>query len=225
MVEACLPDYPPYGKRPLIDNRWFQTMCRDDVRLITDAVERIDGDKVVTRSGTEIAADVIALATGFKILQFLWPMDIIGRSGKTLREQWGVDDARAYLGVTVPDFPNFFIVNGPNTFAGHGGSAILATEFEVRYIMQAIQQLLVTQTAAWEVDQEVFLRYNNELDEALSHSIWSHGGMTNYFRNKTGRIVVSSPWKYVDFWEMTREFDPQDYHEVKVPSEAAEVTA
>ena len=225
LIEACLPDYPPYGKRPLIDNRWFQTMCRDDVRLITDAVERVDGDKVVTRSGTELAADVIALATGFKILQFLWPMDIIGKSGKTLREQWGVDDARAYVGVTVPDFPNFFIVNGPNTFAGHGGSAILATEFEVRYIMQAIRQLLVTQTAALEVDQEVFLRYNAKLDEALSHSIWSHDGMTNYFRNKTGRIVVSSPWKYVDFWEMTREFDPRDYHKVDGASEAEELTA
>ena len=225
LVEACLPDYPPYGKRPLIDNRWFHTMCRDDVQLITDAVDHIDGDKVVTRSGTEIAADVIALATGFKILQFLWPMDIIGRSGKTLREQWGVDDARAYVGVTVPDFPNFFIVNGPNTFAGHGGSAILATEFEVRYIMQAIRQLLVTQTAALEVDDDVFLRYNAELDEALSHSIWSHGGMTNYFRNNTGRIVVSSPWKYVDFWEMTREFDPREYHEVNVSSEAEELTA
>jgi 4-hydroxyacetophenone monooxygenase len=225
LIEACLPDYPPYGKRPLIDNRWFKTMCRDDVRLITDAVERVDGDKVVTGSRTEITADVIALATGFKILQFLWPMDIIGKSGKTLREQWGVDDARAYVGVTVPDFPNFFIVNGPNTFAGHGGSAILATEFEVRYIMQAIRQLLVTQTAALEVDEDVFLRYNAELDEALSRSIWSHGGMTNYFRNKTGRIVVSSPWKYVDFWEMTREFDPGDYHEVNVPSETAELTA
>jgi 4-hydroxyacetophenone monooxygenase len=127
--------------------------------------------------------------------------------------------------VTVPDFPNFFIVNGPNTFAGHGGSAILATELEVRYIMQAIRQLLVTQTAALEVDQEVFLRYNAKLDEALSHSIWSHHGMTNYFRNKTGRIVVSSPWKYVDFWEMTCEFDPRDYHQVNLPSEAEELTA
>jgi 4-hydroxyacetophenone monooxygenase len=91
--------------------------------------------------------------------------------------------------------------------------------------MQAIRQLLVTQTAALEVDQEVFLRYNAKLDEALSHSIWSHDGMTNYFRNKTGRIVVSSPWKYVDFWEMTREFDPRDYHKVDGASEAEELTA
>jgi 4-hydroxyacetophenone monooxygenase len=225
LLDACLPDYPPYGKRPLLDNRWFQTMCRDDVSLITDAVEHVDGDKVVTRSGTEIAADVIALATGFKVLQFLWPMDIIGKSGKPLREQWGVDDAKAYLGVTVPDFPNFFIVNGPNTNAGHGGSAIHATEFQVRYIMQAIRQLLVTPIGALEVDRDVFLQYNAELDEALAHCIWSHKGMTTYYRNDAGRVVVSSPWKYVDYWERTREFDPRDYHDGNVLSEAEELTA
>jgi 4-hydroxyacetophenone monooxygenase len=220
LVEACLPDYPPYGKRPLIDNRWFKTMCRDDVHLISEAVDHVVGDKVVSSSGAETAVDVIALATGFKILQFLWPMDIIGKSGETLREQWGVDDARAYLGVTVPDFPNFFIINGPNTFAGHGGSAIIATEFEVRYTMQAIRQLLVTQAVALEVDREAFLKYNADLDEALSRCIWSHQGMTNYFRNDAGRIVVSSPWKYIDFWDMTREFDPADYHEIEAPSRA-----
>jgi 4-hydroxyacetophenone monooxygenase len=225
LLDACLPDYPPYGKRPLLDNRWFQTMCRDDVSLITDAVQHVDGDKVVTRSGTEIAADVIALATGFKVLQFLWPMDIIGKSGKPLREQWGVDDAKAYLGVTVPDFPNFFIVNGPNTNAGHGGSAIHATEFQVRYIMQAIRQLLVTPIGALEVDRDVFLQYNAELDEALAHCIWSHKGMTTYYRNDAGRVVVSSPWKYVDYWERTREFDPRDYHDGNVLSEAEELTA
>ena len=154
------------------------------------------GGTVLLNRGAPAAADVIALATGFKVLQFLWPMDIIGKSGKTLREQWGVDDARAYLAATVPDFPNFFIVNGPNTNAGHGGSAIHATEFQVRYIMQAIRHLLVTGTAALEVDRDAFYRYNAELDEALSHCIWSHKGMTTYYRNDAGRIVVSSPWKY-----------------------------
>jgi 4-hydroxyacetophenone monooxygenase len=214
LLEACLPEYPPYGKRPLLDNRWYQTMRRDDVTLITDAVDRIEGDKVVARSGVEAAADVIALATGFKVLQFLWPMDIVGLSGKTLREQWGVDDARAYLGITVPDFPNFFIVNGPNTNAGHGGSAIHATEFQVRYIMQAIRHLLITETTAIEVGRDAFLKYNEELDDALSRCIWSHKGMTTYYRNDAGRIVVSSPWTYVDYWGRTKEFDPSDYQEM-----------
>jgi len=225
LLDACLPEYPPYGKRPLIDNRWYQTMCRDDVTLLTEAVAKVSGENVVTRSGVEVPSDVIVLATGFKVLQFLWPMDIVGKSGTTLRERWGVDDAQAYLGVTVPDFPNFFIVNGPNTNAGHGGSAIHATEFQVRYIMQAIRHLAVNKAAAVEVDRGVFERYNEELDEALAHCIWSHKGMTTYYRNDAGRIVVSSPWKYVDYWERLREFDPSDYHEVTASSEAAELYA
>ncbi|WP_236147461.1 NAD(P)/FAD-dependent oxidoreductase [Mycolicibacterium sp. CH28] len=111
LLADCLPDYPPYGKRPLLDNKWYRTMCREDVSLISEAVDHIDGNTLVTVSGTRVTADAIALATGFKVLQFLWPMEIIGRSGRSLREQWGQDDARAYLGVTVPDFPNFFILS------------------------------------------------------------------------------------------------------------------
>jgi 4-hydroxyacetophenone monooxygenase len=128
-------------------------------------------------------------------------------------------------GCDGPEFPNLFIVNGPDTNAGHGGSAIHATEFQVRYIMQAIRQLLVTETGALEIDRDVLLQYNAELDQALAHCIWPHKGMTTYYRNDAGRIVAGSPWKYVDYWERTREFDPGDYHEVDVPSDAEELTA
>jgi 4-hydroxyacetophenone monooxygenase len=151
-------------------------------------------------------------------------MDIIGRSGITLREQWGVHDAKAYLGVTVPDFPNFFILNGPNTNAGHGGSAIHATEFQVRYVMEAIGALLQTPSRVLEVDRDRFDDYNAKLDEALSHCIWSHPGMTTYYRNEFGRIVVTGPWKYIDYWRLLSPFDPSDYHEVMVPVEAGELT-
>ncbi|NMO91682.1 NAD(P)/FAD-dependent oxidoreductase [Actinomycetospora sp. TBRC 11914] len=211
LLDACLPDYPPYGKRPLIDNGWYRTMTRDDVELVTESVARLEADRVVTASGAEYPVDVVVFATGFRILQFLAPMEIHGRSGRTLRETWGTDDARAYLGVTVPDFPNLFMLNGPNTFAGHGGSAIIATEFQTRYAMQLIGRLMQPDTAAVEVREDVFWDYNRELDAALDRTIWSHRGMTNYFRNDAGRIVVSSPWKYVDYWQRTLAADPDEY--------------
>ncbi|TPG32397.1 NAD(P)/FAD-dependent oxidoreductase [Mycobacterium hodleri] len=221
LLDACLPDYPPYGKRPLIDNGWYATVSRDDVDLVTDAVERVEGNTVLSSAGAAAEVDVIALATGFKTLQFLWPMEIIGRSGRTLREEWGEDDARAYLGVTVSDFPNFFLVNGPNTNAGHGGSAIHPTEFQVRYILQAIKYLLSNDVASIEVDRDVFVEYNRELDEALAQSIWSHTGMTTYYRNQAGRIVVSSPWTYVDYWTRIRNFDQLEYHSEALQPESA----
>lgn len=211
--EACIPDYPPYGKRPLLDNGWYQTIRRNDVELITDGVRKITPKGVLTDSGDEFIADIVVWATGFKALQFLWPMDIYGASGKTLAEQWGYHDARAYLGVTVPDFPNLFILNGPNTNAGHGGSAILACEFQVRYVMDAIARLAAGEVTSLEVREDVFWAYNNELDAALSQCIWSHPGMTTWYRNEAGRVVVSSPWTYLDYWNRMRELDPADYLE------------
>lgn len=211
LLDACIPDYPPYGKRPLLDNGWFQAIQRPDVKLVTERVDRIVEGGVLTESGAEHEADIIVWATGFKTLQFLWPMDIYGASGKTLAEQWGYHDARAYLGMTVPDFPNMFILNGPNTNAGHGGSAILACEFQVRYVMQAIAHLASSENGRLEVREDVFWEYNKELDGALSNCIWSHPGMTNWYRNEAGRVVVSSPWTYLDYWNRTREFSPDEY--------------
>ena len=123
--------------------------------------------------------------------------------------------------MTVPDFPNFFILNGPNTNAGHGGSAIHATEYQVRYALQAIRHLLTGPAAVVEVDREVFERYNAELDQALSHCIWSHHGMTTYYRNGAGRIVVSSPWTYIDYWNRTRDFEPAEYRDAGAVAAAA----
>lgn len=214
LQDSCVPDYPPYVKRPLLDNGWFRTVARPDVDLITEGIAAVTEHGVVTESGTEHKADVIALATGFNILQFLWPMEIRGASGQTLREFWGKDDARAYLGVTVPGFPNFFIINGPNTFAGHGGSAIIATEFEVRYAMHGIRRLIEADLASIEVREDVFWDYNKELDEALSRMIWSHRKTSTYFRNTAGRVVVNSPWKYLDFWARTKRYEPGEHHEV-----------
>ncbi|KAA9160514.1 NAD(P)/FAD-dependent oxidoreductase [Amycolatopsis acidicola] len=219
LLDDCVPDYPPYVKRPLLDNGWFRTVARPDVDLITEGIAKVTASGVVTESGEEHEVDVIALATGFKILQFLWPMEIRGSHGKTLRQVWGEDDARAYLGVTVPGFPNFFVINGPNTFAGHGGSAIIATEFEVRYTMQAIRRIVEAGLASVDVREDVFWDYNKEVDEMLARMIWSHTKTSTYFRNDAGRIVVNSPWKYIDYWARTKDFEPGDYEEV--PKEVA----
>lgn len=213
LYDACIPDYPPYGKRPLLDNRWFETIKRDDVELVTSGVERIVDAGVLDDDGILHEADILVWATGFKALQFLWPMEIHGASGKTLAEQWGHNDARAYLGVSVPDFPNMFILNGPNTLAGHGGSAYLAVEFQVRYIMQAIAHLAGGETGSLEVRDEVYWDYNHVLDAELRSCIWSHPGMTTWYRNEAGRVVVSSPWTYLDYWKMMRTFDPSKYVE------------
>mgnify|MGYP003345625688 CR=1 FL=1 len=124
LIEKCLPDYPPYGKRMLRDNGWYRMLCRANVDLVTEPVARIEADAIVTRDGERHPADVLVLATGFQADRLTWPMRIAGRGGVTLRDRWGEDDPRAYLGITVPGFPNFFLMYGPNTNLAHGGSEI-----------------------------------------------------------------------------------------------------
>ena len=114
-----LPDYPPFGKRILLDNGWYAALRRDDVSLVTDPITSVTANAV---NGVEL--DVLVCATGFDVVRFLAPIDIRGRGGAVLREVWDDEDARAYLGTTVPGFPNLLMVYGPNTQAGHGGSLI-----------------------------------------------------------------------------------------------------
>src|SRR5690606_30492794 len=133
LLDAVIPSYPPYGKRILIDNHWYRMLRRENVQLVTSAIERIERDAIVATGGVRHPVDVIVLATGFEAERMLAPMEIRGRGGESLRERWGEDDPRAYLGITVPGFPNFFVLYGPNTNLGHGGSAIFHTECQVRY--------------------------------------------------------------------------------------------
>jgi 4-hydroxyacetophenone monooxygenase len=212
LFEACLPAYPPYGKRPLLDNGWFRTVARDDVELVTTDIAEINPRGVRTVDGDQRDLDVLVYATGFMPQQLLSPMEIRGRSGQTLREAWGEDDATAYLGITVPDFPNLFCLLGPNTFAGHGGSGILTIELEMRYVMEMLALMLDRGIASVDCRQEVHDAYNAELDAALEGTIWAHPGMSTYYRNRFGRIVVPMPWTNVDYWHRTRMPDLDDYH-------------
>ncbi|MFE3273329.1 flavin-containing monooxygenase [Nocardia sp. NPDC059239] len=213
LLDVTLPTYPPYTKRPLIDNGWYATLTRSNVHIVESSVTRVTETGVVDSDGNEHPADILVYATGFKIQQFLYPMEVRGRSGRSLRETWGPDDARAYLGVTVPDFPNLFILNGPNTFAGHGGSAILATEFQLRYALQGIERIASGAAASVEVRQEVCDDYNSKIDAMMDAMIWSHRGTETYFRNSAGRVVVNSPWKYIDYWRWTLEYKSSEYIE------------
>ena len=217
LLPKVLPDYPPYGKRILIDNGWYAALRRDDVDLVTDGVERVDEDGIVLADGTRRDVDVIVFATGFQSRRMLHPMDIRGRSGRSLRELWGDDDAHAYLGMTVPDFPNLFILYGPNTNLGHGGSLIFHTECQVGYVMRMLTAMIERDIATVEVRPEVCAAYNRRLDEAHSKMIWTHQGMSTWYRNAAGRVVTNTPWRLIDYWAMTREPDLDDFSVTSCP--------
>jgi 4-hydroxyacetophenone monooxygenase len=115
------------------------------------------------------------------------------------------------LGITVPGFPNFFLIYGPNTNLAHGGSAIFHSECQVRYIMLALREMIERDSPALEVKAAPFDAYNARLDAALSEMSWSHPGITNWYKNKSGRVVMNSPWRLVDYRNMIVAFDPLEY--------------
>ena len=138
-------------------------------------------------------------------------MHIEGRGGQTIRALWGDDNPRAYLGITVPAFPNLFMLYGPGTNLAHGGSAIYHSECQVRYIMQCLRELLETGARAMEVKPDPHDRFNEYLDATHAKMVWAHRGVGNWYKNKQGRVVTNSPFRLVDYRAMTEKLDRNDY--------------
>lgn len=211
LLEKVVPGYPPFGKRMLQDDgSWLRTLAREDVDLVVDGIERIERDAIVTADGSRHPVDVIVFATGFHANRFLWPIEVTGRDGVKLAERWG-DDPRAYLGITVPDFPNLFCLYGPNTNLAHAGSIIFHSECQVRYVMGCIEGLLARGARTLDCRPEVHDAFNARLDEALAKTVWSHPGMSSWYKNAHGRVTTTSPWRLLDYWRWTREPDFDDY--------------
>jgi len=207
LLAKVVPDYPAYGKRILIDNHWFRMLKRDNVDLVTETIDRIVPEGVLTKDGHLWQADALVFATGFKVSKMLHPMSIHGRDGQELHEVWGDDDAKAYLGLTVPGFPNFFILTGPNTGLAHGGNQIFMTECGVRHMMLALRELYEGGHRTIECKRDVYDNYNREVDAMHARMVWTHKGMTN----RHGRVFAITPWRLVDYWKMTSRFDRAEY--------------
>ncbi len=211
LVDKTLPDYPPYGKRILVDNDWYKTLTRDNVELVASGVDRIDDNQVVALDGSSRQFDVIILATGFEAGKMLASVAVTGRNGVTLRETWGDDNPRAYKGMTMPNFPNLFCLYGPNTNVAHGGSVIFQAECQMRYITSCITQMIESKISSVDVRSEVHDAYNKAVDDEHDQLVWSHPGMDSWYKNSQGRIFSPMPWRFVDYWSMTHDADLSDY--------------
>jgi 4-hydroxyacetophenone monooxygenase len=207
LYAKVLPNYPPYGKRSLRDNDWYRTLRREHVELINTGIAEIVPDGILDTDGRHYPTDVIIYATGFEASRMLFPIDVTGRGGIKLRQLWGDDDPRAYLGIAVPEFPNLFLTYGPNTNLAHGGSIIFQAECQVNYIVRCLALLLEGGSDAMECTHAAHDAYNAELDETLSHLVWTFKGVTNWYKNASGRVTTNSPWSLVDYWHMTRQPD------------------
>lgn len=211
LIAKCVPTYPPYGKRILLDNNWFKTLRKPNVELVTEKIDHVARDGIITSDGTLHPADVIVVSTGFKVTEMAARLDITGIEGRNLREAWAGDNPTAYLGITVPGFPNFFNMLGPNTGPAHGGSVIFQAECQSRYISAALVDMIEQDIAAIDVNADALESYVRKVDDEHEQMIWTHPGMTTYYRNSHGRVFSAMPWRFVDYWAMTHDPDFRDY--------------
>lgn len=223
LLPEVLPDYPPFGKRMLMDNGWYRAVAKPQVQLVGDGIREITAKGIVTTGGELHEFDVIVVATGFDAINLLSSFELFGRGGQPIREIWDRQGAEAYMGVAAPGFPNFFMLAGPNTALGHGGSVVTLLETQVRYVMGLLKQVMAEHGDTFEIEvrQDLHDAFNLKVQELHGRMIWTHKGMTNWYRNTNGRIVATTPFRNDDYWHMTRRTDLGDYRVRTVSPRAA----
>jgi 4-hydroxyacetophenone monooxygenase len=150
---------------------------------------------------------VLVLATGFDVVKFLSSFDVVGPTGQSLSQAWGEEDARAYMGLATAGFPNFFMLYGPNTQTGHGGSLISLIEAQMHYIAGLLTKARDAGIDRLEICRDVHDDYNSRIDLMHEDLVWTHPGMSTYYRNSKGRVVGATPFRVIDLWHQTRTPD------------------
>lgn len=183
------PDYAPGCKRALFSNNYYPALTRTNATVVTEPIECIESAAVRTADGERHPTDVIIYGTGFSATEFLAPMRIEGRSGRTLDEPWA-DGAHAYLGISVPEFPNLFLLYGPNTNVG-SGSIVYMLETQARHITELVKVLAANPGHTVEVDADAEQRFNAHLQDRLDRSVWTL--CSSWYRTATGKIPTNWP--------------------------------
>jgi len=212
LLAKVIPDYPATGKRTLQDNgSWLRTLTRDNVELVRTPIARIEPDAVVTCDGVRYRADVLIYATGFRVNDMLSSLEVFGRKGIELHQVWGNRPA-GYLGMTVPGFPNFFMLYGPGTNLASGGSLIFHSECEVRYVMACLDLLIAGGGRAMEPRRDRYDDWYRRCQAELKRTVWSQPSIKHsFYKNADGVVHSLSPWRLVDFWTWTRTPEPGDF--------------
>jgi cation diffusion facilitator CzcD-associated flavoprotein CzcO len=206
-------------KRLMLTDDWYPTLTKPNVELVTDAIAEVTASGIRLQDGSERPADVLVLATGFQSHGFVAPMKIVGATGRTLAEQWD-PVPHAYLGTSVPGFPNMFLLYGPNTNGG-SGSVIYTIEAGVNHVIAALGALERTRARRIEVRPERAEQFNRELRAALADTVW-HTGCTNWYVDEDGNDPSQWPWMWSAYRRRTARIEPGAYALGGAPAPARE---
>ena len=211
LLEKVTPHYPVGAKRMLRDNGvWAGALKRDNVELITTPIREITEHAIVTADGVEHPIDVLVYGTGFQASKFLTPMRITGQGGVDLHDEWA-GDARAYLGVSIPRFPNLFLLYGPNTNIVINGSIVYFSECGVRYILGLLKLVLAGRHRGVSVRKDVHDEFNERVDAENKRMAWGWSDVNSWYKNEHGRVAQNWPFTLLEYWQRTLAPDPTDF--------------
>ncbi len=206
------PDYDIGCKRILISNNYYQAFTQENVSLETESIDTITRTGIRLKDGREIEADTLIYGTGFKATEFLTPMEVTGLQGKTLNQEWH-KGAEAYLGITVKDFPNFFMLYGPNTNLGHS-SIVYMLESQIHYILKAVEILKTENLKYLNIKAQPQIQFNQRVQDKLKNTVWENGCIS-WYKNADGKNTVNWPDFTFKYRSQTRQLNLDDYHVVK----------
>jgi 4-hydroxyacetophenone monooxygenase len=210
LIRVSLPNYPPWGKRMLIDTGWFHSLLRDDVRLINSAVVKVSSAGVATSDGDVHRPDMIVYATGFHADRVMWPIAMVGAHGEDLRQRLDADPM-AYIGINISGGPNLFIMSGPYGSPGHGGNGFFNAECQVNYAVECLAAMFRGGLSRLEVREDTVRRFVQDASSSLSDTAFSIPGVNNWFKGSRGRVTTIMWRRLSDIWGLTRGPVMSDY--------------
>ncbi len=207
--KKLVPDYPMGAKRILFSDDFYDALDRENVEVVTESIERITREGVLTKDGRTHKAEVLVYATGFETTDFLTPIQVHGLKGQSLNEKWSREGAEAYLGITHTGYPNFFMMYGPNTNLGHN-SIVIMIEAQTRYILSCLDTL-DARSARWlDVRAEVQRSYNDWIQRSLQGSTWASVDHS-WYKNEQGKITNNWIGRTTEYRRRTHSMNPDDY--------------
>ncbi|KAM3414445.1 hypothetical protein BST61_g9610 [Cercospora zeina] len=209
LLQKLLPQHAPLVRRLVVDNGFYDMLRQDHVELVTEKIDRFTEAGIATADRKLREFDVVVLGTGFKVAEYFWPCEYVGRDGITLEDLWNKDGARSYLGLSMPGFPNMFSFYGPNHQPRSGGFYSWA-EVWARYTADCIIHLLENNKQIIDVRKDVYDTYNEALDKKAATLLWEQPG-SGYYVNKFGRSGVNLPWPTSEYHRMVSKPNFEDY--------------
>ncbi|WP_406398613.1 NAD(P)/FAD-dependent oxidoreductase [Streptomyces sp. NBC_00879] len=205
------PDYGVGCKRILLSNTYYPTFRQDHVRLVTEGISEVREKSIVTTDGAIHDIDAIVLATGFQVTDSPTYRRLFGKDGRSLGDVFDVVGRQCYKGTAIANFPNMFLLVGPNTGLGHN-SMIFMIESQVNYLADAVATMKRRRIRSVEVRAAAQESFSQMLQNKLSRTIWNVGGCASWYLDKHGDNTTMWPGFSYEFRRITRTFDIDAYH-------------